>query len=601
MRYLATILSLTLILAALLFNPGSFVHAATHPRVLYNSREIDDLRTRINQGEQPLATHYQTLKNRASNAGSADVYTGKDPKYLREKLDKDVRSMYYHALRATIDNDNSSAKSARDLLASWAANSLTNVNAYSDFSDESGNQVDAAMFLSIAMFHAVPAYDLIYQNPAFSDADRTLINSWFRKIATLINQGVNNWFTTDTLPSCHHISNHVTADYTAMLLIGYLLDDQNLINSTLNGDGLPLSWYSLLEKSIYLDNESVIGCDATLTPNTFAGEIVDRYRHHDQPGSDPALRLNRGLGYSILSTYNLSLAAEAAYHNGRDLYHHIASAGESLRLPARYYSYYPSVFGPNNQLMTTTTYPGSAHYDNEMYQSDYLGAFELLSYRYASDQDIARAFTKYSLNNRPYYDNSLFGKIYRPNFVSWDFHLDSITEGWSGDNVSSLGGSLKFNNNSGSATITSPPLNLNTANYPILTLRLKATADGASNRLILGWGSNRVTNKVLSQDFTYNPDGNWHEYTLNLNDNPDWSGTINRLSLGLTSRANQNTFVEVDWIRLSSIAAAPPPSKPGDLNGDGSVNLLDYNVLIGSFGTKYTILHFNQILANWGK
>lgn len=41
--------------------------------------------------------------------------------------------------------------------------------------------------------------------------------------------------------------------------------------------------------------------------------------------------------------------------------------------------------------------------------------------------------------------------------------------------------------------------------------------------------------------------------------------------------------------------------KPGDLNGDGYVNIKDFNKLIGNFGNPYTITHFNQIIANFGK
>ena len=55
-----------------------------------------------------------------------------------------------------------------------------------------------------------------------------------------------------------------------------------------------------------------------------------------------------------------------------------------------------------------------------------------------------------------------------------------------------------------------------------------------------------------------------------------------------------------------SIAPSPSPSpsasaKPGDLNNDGSVNLLDFNLLISLFGNPYTILDFNAILSNYGK
>ncbi|TXH02010.1 MAG: hypothetical protein E6P95_00775 [Candidatus Moraniibacteriota bacterium] len=53
----------------------------------------------------------------------------------------------------------------------------------------------------------------------------------------------------------------------------------------------------------------------------------------------------------------------------------------------------------------------------------------------------------------------------------------------------------------------------------------------------------------------------------------------------------------------SSSTPTPSPSispKPGDLNGDGSVNLHDFNQLITNFGNPYTILDFNAIISNYG-
>ena len=39
----------------------------------------------------------------------------------------------------------------------------------------------------------------------------------------------------------------------------------------------------------------------------------------------------------------------------------------------------------------------------------------------------------------------------------------------------------------------------------------------------------------------------------------------------------------------------------GDLNGDGKVDLADFNLLISKFGNPYTLMDFNNIIANFGK
>jgi len=51
-----------------------------------------------------------------------------------------------------------------------------------------------------------------------------------------------------------------------------------------------------------------------------------------------------------------------------------------------------------------------------------------------------------------------------------------------------------------------------------------------------------------------------------------------------------------------SIIASPTPSPspiPGDINGDGHVNLHDYNDLVKDFGSKYTLFDYNNLVANY--
>ena len=47
--------------------------------------------------------------------------------------------------------------------------------------------------------------------------------------------------------------------------------------------------------------------------------------------------------------------------------------------------------------------------------------------------------------------------------------------------------------------------------------------------------------------------------------------------------------------------AFPCDSTPGDFNGDGHVNLFDYNALVTGFGTRYTIFDYNILVANYSR
>ncbi len=44
-----------------------------------------------------------------------------------------------------------------------------------------------------------------------------------------------------------------------------------------------------------------------------------------------------------------------------------------------------------------------------------------------------------------------------------------------------------------------------------------------------------------------------------------------------------------------------PYTLSGDLNGDGKVDIFDYNLLVSKFGNPYTIFDYNNIVANYGK
>lgn len=44
-----------------------------------------------------------------------------------------------------------------------------------------------------------------------------------------------------------------------------------------------------------------------------------------------------------------------------------------------------------------------------------------------------------------------------------------------------------------------------------------------------------------------------------------------------------------------------PTQKPGDLNSDGAVNILDYNLLVSSYGNPYTIFDYNVLVEHFGQ
>lgn len=83
---------------------------------------------------------------------------------------------------------------------------------------------------------------------------------------------------------------------------------------------------------------------------------------------------------------------------------------------------------------------------------------------------------------------------------------------------------------------------------------------------------------------------------------PNWDTFISISPPG--SKITQLSDEYIDNLPLGS----PVPSSmqgaipsPGDLNGDGNVDVFDFNELVSGYGTKYTIFDFNNIVANYGK
>lgn len=86
---------------------------------------------------------------------------------------------------------------------------------------------------------------------------------------------------------------------------------------------------------------------------------------------------------------------------------------------------------------------------------------------------------------------------------------------------------------------------------------------------------------------------------------PDKASNLQSIPAYSIRLANQNTWdpnngynILTQNITVTSATATP---KPGDLNGDGQVNIFDFNILISKFGNPYTVFDFNTLLSNYSK
>ncbi len=114
---------------------------------------------------------------------------------------------------------------------------------------------------------------------------------------------------------------------------------------------------------------------------------------------------------------------------------------------------------------------------------------------------------------------------------------------------------------------------------------------GGNHKSKVFWGD---TNFV---EYNVEADGQFHEYTLDLSQQPSWTGMIK--SITIQPIDIENSTVVIDWIKLKSKSSGS--DKLGDLDTNGIVNIFDFNRLVTYFGNPYTLVDFTNIINNFGK
>ncbi|MBI2055893.1 MAG: alginate lyase family protein [Candidatus Sungbacteria bacterium] len=509
-----------------------------HPNLFFNQREIDDIKTKINQKREPWMGSFSRMKAGEDNYTAApDVYDGTDVnQYLAKFEQKDAPHAARNALLYVLTNDKKYANRAKEFLVAWASGSLHQINSHDDFADvPPQKRYNAGLRLSNGFINFSNVYDLIYNADILSPEDHIVIQSWLRKGHQLIKESVSYWIQN---VSCHTYSNHQTAHIAGLAVIGFVLNDPQLFNEAIEGTTIPINWKTLMSKAIYMRGEPSAGCDKN---PTFEGEVFDRYRHYDAPGSDPWANLNRGYGYSLFSTSRLTAVAEAALHNGIDLYQYRAPQGEQLLLPGVYYSYYLNKFSPTPQLIKTTGYEGENGYIDEVTGIGHYSAFEILAYRYHNHSLVTRAFDNALPTERTYQRDTpeFFGKIFDKKETGWYFHLNNIMEEWSANNADRVknldvkDGLLSFVTTHDDAWIETLKISVQTKEFSTLVVRMKlSNGVNAGNTLPaqLFWAEgNNAFSSENKATFLALVDNTYRTYTLNLKTNTAWKGVVNKL------------------------------------------------------------------------
>ncbi len=122
--------------------------------------------------------------------------------------------------------------------------------------------------------------------------------------------------------------------------------------------------------------------------------------------------------------------------------------------------------------------------------------------------------------------------------------------------------------------------------------------------------SPKGTNNLTTQDLKFVNENNF-DFRLNTGSPAIDAGSPTTLiTSDFVDQARPHYRADIGPYEYQTGTSAPSPSpspsvspsnRPGDLDGDGSVNYVDFNLLISNFGNPYTIVDFNNIISNYGK
>ena len=173
-----------------------------------------------------------------------------------------------------------------------------------------------------------------YQFAKLSDnfstaAQRTTIESWFRKIADIIKESQAEWQANDYYDKQYY-QNHIVACVWGLVSVGYALGDMSIVEYALDSIDNPRDFYDCLQGCILMEGDSPNPRDPNaVAPKT--GEIIDRFRHSTAP--------DKGLQYASLTLQMLSTIARSVKNaGGPDLFAYTCPTGENLELAYTFYA-----------------------------------------------------------------------------------------------------------------------------------------------------------------------------------------------------------------------------------------------------------------------
>ncbi len=360
-----------------------------HPRLLITSETLERARQRYQSGDpawQAAKTRLDIfIANGMKRDGIVlDVQT--KPLANNEKLFKpmsaDGHLIYSLALGYQLDGNDAYARQAIELLREMIALDLRGTI----------NGPGQGMVLARGYVPVAIGYDLLYNHEMMTEGDRERFEEWTREIVEEIKASQQVWKDNDYFNQQDY-QNHEVAKSMGILIAGLAIGDREMAQYALDHPDNDRDIMELYSGTILMPGDERHHRERGNYPVS-PGEIYDRYRH-DTARTNPPHPGGKGLQYTNLSLKLLTIAAEALYNNGIDLYHYTAPGGENLELS---HAFYCEFYRTGDSSIQGGYYIGE---DERIGKAgDSPGIFELAAYRYPDNEKLLACVRE--IRERPY-------------------------------------------------------------------------------------------------------------------------------------------------------------------------------------------------------
>lgn len=328
------------------------------PQIEVDDAALQRARERIGSKREPFYTYWQRAQADVQKARSLQPapYRGRDSLAFHGVAQEQGIAARLLAYQWRLAGDEAAGAKAVSILEAWSG---TSPMPGTDF-DPAVRFPNSGMDVARSMLPLVVAYDLLNDHPALTAEKRDQIEIWFRRLSEVVQEGIRRWEENDDFGG-QEFQNHHASHVLGLATFGAALNDESLIILAAGSPDNSKDFKELVAGLILMPGNDPHG--GLRGKPLHAGEMQDRYRTNS----------GAGLIYCHLSLTLMLYTAEVLTRvTGQDYLNWEAPGGETLRLPATFYSDF-------FRLKNVGLHGGYYQRDQQMFgNSDpFLGLFEV--------------------------------------------------------------------------------------------------------------------------------------------------------------------------------------------------------------------------------